>query len=232
MNRFTLFALFLLTTSISALLIKNYIIFPTPQKNSNSTDSDAATMESFLYTQYNKTGLQWKISADHAIQKKDSQTIVLRGHVQNTLQQIKPYYIYAKEALYHKDSRTIIYSGHVHLAQDEIQAYGDQMTVKVYKKTNELKHIIITGNLAHFNTVLQDHTPVHTEAKIIQFFPLEKKIVLMQQAKIIKGKLKLISPLIFYYFKPHILYSKKTKNRDLLQLAIKAKSKNRVVEKF
>lgn len=74
------------------------------------------------------------------------------------------------------------YTGHIHATQGTTKL--DANRVVVYRdKNNKITKIVATGQLAHYETLPDDHQhKIHASAKKIEYYPLDEKILLLGDA--------------------------------------------------
>ena len=103
------------------------------------------------------------------------------------------------------------YTGHVHVKSQNSTLYGNR--VLTYRNTkHQIIKMIDYGNLAHYHSIADPkNPPLDAYAKIIKFYPLKHKIVLIGNGFVKKGDNTMRAPIIHYNTLQKIIRSTATK---------------------
>ena len=164
------------------------------------------------YSRYLKSHLTFKIWLIYSIFILNLLVIVsayavpLSASSQNQLP--KKATLLSDTALVFYKQGSCIYEGNVHYRDEDSLLTGDKVVTFQDKKTHHFTAIIDNGNPAHYeNTTDPKQPPLIADADLIQYFPLQHRIILKNHGSVRQGANHIEGPFIQYDTLKHTLYS-------------------------
>ncbi|QLH43197.1 MAG: lipopolysaccharide transport periplasmic protein LptA [Coxiellaceae bacterium] len=121
-------------------------------------------------------------------------------------------YIQADRAEYNQKIGISTYYGNVKIDQGSTHLRGDKMIVYNSSDHKTVSKIIAFGNLARYSTLPENQTvPMDAQAKTIEYYPTEDRIVLIGAAVATQGKNTVTGETIEYQMTKQMLISSPAK---------------------
>lgn len=119
----------------------------------------------------------------------------------------KPIEIYSKTAEFEDQKGTATYKGSVMMNQGNHHLTSDVLVI-LRDKDGKIESMIATGNPAHFHiTPNPEKSELQGHAKIIEFYPKQDKLLLLQNAEITQNNETIRSEKLTYFLSTHVLHS-------------------------
>ncbi len=136
--------------------------------------------------------------------------------------QYQPLSIVSDDAVYDRNQHTITYTGSVRGEQGSSHIDGDKMIVyQTPGNANKIQKIEIFGNPAHYNTLpAPNKERLYVEALKITYNPLERTVLLEQQAKVIQAGNIFTGPHIWYDMVNGVVRSLATPGKERTMMII------------
>lgn len=124
-----------------------------------------------------------------------------------------------------------VHKGHVVLDQGSRHLTADTLIIK-RNENNKVYLIIATGKPAHFHAQPELHKPIgYGKANTLKFYPLEDKVILIENAKLTQDKDEITGPILTYYLNKRLLESTPKDGKRTTVIIQPNGSQSKIVEK-
>ncbi len=115
--------------------------------------------------------------------------------------------IYSKTAEFEDHKRTATYKGSVVMNHENHHLICDVLVI-LRDKDGKIESMVATGHPTHFHkTPTSEKSELQGDAKIIEFYPKQDKLLLLQNAELTQNNQTIRSEKLTYFLSTHILHS-------------------------
>lgn len=121
-------------------------------------------------------------------------------------------YISSDSASYNYKTGIEIFSGHAKIVQATFQLMGDTIMIYNLPNTQTINKVVAIGQLAQYDTLPVTQQPrTHAQAQRIEYYPAQKKVLLLGQGKVTQGENKFSGEHIEYQMDKQVVLSSPSK---------------------